>query len=330
MMRAALATVLILLTAGVAVAHPLSPALLELTEHPGGAVDVLWKTSLLKAPGTHVRPVLPADCPPTSRVTATEGTDNITNRWSIDCGEAGLVGRKIAVEDLAAARIDVLVRLQLADGRSMNFVLRAAEPSMTVPRRPHPFDVATGYARLGITHILGGPDHLLFVFGLILLVGSSLRMLAKTVTAFTIGHSITLSLAVLGLVTYPTRLIEALIALSVFVLAVELAREPTTEPTLMRRVPWMIAGCFGLLHGLGFAGALSAVGLPAREIPLALLSFNVGIEVGQLVFVVAVYASRAVLGPVVASMPTRLRQIPLYVMGSLAAFWCIQRVSVLL
>jgi len=328
-MRSALLVALLLLAPALAGAHPLSPALLQLDEHPGGMVDVVWKTSILKAPGTHVRPVLPEACPPVSRVSATEAADSITNRWTIDCGAEGLVGREIAVDDLAAARIDVLVRLSLADGRTMNFVLRAGEPSIVVPERPRPLGVAASYARLGITHILSGPDHLLFVFGLILLVGN-LSMLAKTVTAFTVGHSMTLSLAVLGLVSYPTRLIEALIALSVFVLAVELSRKPTAEPTLMRRVPWLIPGCFGLLHGLGFAGALSAVGLPAGEIPLALLSFNVGIEIGQLAFVAVVYASRAALGSAIASMPSPVRRVPLYVMGSLAAFWCIQRVAALL
>lgn len=329
--RSAFATFLVvaaLAPAGAARAHPLAPALLELHERPGGIVDVVWKTSSLKVPGTNVRAVLPEDCPPTAGVDAVEAPDSITNRWTIDCGEQGLVGRSVEVEDLAAARIDVLVRLSLADGRSMNFVLRSSQPSLVVPERAHPLDVAADYARLGVEHILGGPDHLLFVFGLVLLVGG-FGLLVKTVTAFTVGHSITLTLAVLGFVRYPSTLIEVLIALSVFLLAVELARRATPKPTLMRRFPWLIAGCFGLLHGLGFAGALSEVGLPSEEIPIALLTFNVGIEIGQIAFVLVVVTARALLGSLAASLPAWARQAPLYVMGSLAAFWCFERAAAL-
>jgi hypothetical protein len=325
MSRIAIAFVLVL-AAGTAHGHPLAPALLELEERPGGTVDVVWKTSSLKVPGTNVQPVLPEECPPTAGVSVTEAVDSVTSYWTIDCGAAGLVGRTIAVDDLLPARIDVLLRLALADGRSMNFVLRSSEPSIVVPERASPFDVAVDYGRLGAEHILGGPDHLLFVFGLVLLV-RNLGMLVKTVTAFTVGHSITLSLAVLGFVTYPSRLIELLIAISVLLLAVELAREETTQPTLMRRFPWMMAGSFGLLHGLGFAGALSEVGLPSEEIPLALFTFNVGIEIGQLVFVLVVASLRAMLGSAVESGPRWVRQTPLYVMGSLAAFWCFERAS---
>ncbi|TFH24572.1 MAG: HupE/UreJ family protein [Myxococcales bacterium] len=327
MMRAAIALVLVL-AAGAAHAHPLAPALLELKERPGGMVDVVWKTSSLKVPGTNVQPVLPEGCPLVSDMNVTEAVDSVTSHWTIDCGEQGLVGRTIAVTDLLPARIDVLLRLALADGRSMNFVIRSSEPSIVIPERARPLDVAVDYARLGIDNILGGPDHLLFVFGLVLLV-RSLGMLVRTVTAFTIGHSLTLSLAVLGFVTYPSRLIELLIALSVFLLAVELARKETAQPTLMRRLPWVIAGCFGLLHGLGFAGALTEVGLPSGEIPLALFTFNVGIEIGQIVFVVVVFATRAVVGSSGDSMPRWARQVSLYAMGSLAAFWCFERASAL-
>jgi len=327
--RVALAVALLALVSGSvrrAEAHPLSPVLLELRENADGRVQVAWKTSILKVPGSNVRPLLPEQCPIVGGEQTTETADSVIRRWSIECGAAGLVGRTIAVDDLAAARSDALVRLTLADGRTMNFVLRAAAPSIVVPERARPMKVALDYARLGIEHILGGPDHLLFVFGLVLLV-RGFGPLVKTVTAFTVGHSITLTLAVLGFVHYPTQLIELLIALSVFVLAVELTREEHANPTLMRRFPWMIAGCFGLLHGLGFAGALSAVGLPAGEIPVALLTFNVGIELGQLTFVLAVVAGRALVGAAVRSMPVWARRVPLYAMGSLSALWCFERAA---
>jgi hydrogenase/urease accessory protein HupE len=310
-------------------AHPLAPALLELREQPGGKVAVVWKTSALRVPGTNVCPILPAECRPLSRVATTETADSLTDRWTVECGEQGLVGRTIAAEDLEPAKTDVLLRLALADGRTMSFVLRGSAPSVVVPERASRRAVASDYAKLGIEHILGGPDHLLFVLGLVLLV-RNIGMLVKTVTAFTLGHSVTLTLAVLGFVSYPTGLIESLIALSVFLLAVELSRSKATDSTFIRRFPWLMAGAFGLLHGLGFAGALKEAGLPAEEIPLALLAFNVGIELGQLDFVAAVAGIRAAAGSMVERLPRWTRQAPLYIMGSLAAFWFFERMGALL
>jgi hypothetical protein len=168
----------------------------------------------------------------------------------------------------------------------------------------------------------------LFVFGLVMLV-RQMGMLVKTVTAFTLGHSVTLTLAVLGFVAYPTGLIESSIALSVFLLAVELSRDETANPTFIRRFPWLMAGSFGLLHGLGFAGALEEAGLPAGEIPLALLAFNLGIELGQLAFVAVVVAARAAARSLVERLPQWTRLAPLYVMGSLAAFWFFERTRAL-
>lgn len=325
-MRILSAAFAVWIAAASASAHPLAPALLELDEKVDGTVDVVWKTSALKVPGSEVKPVLPADCPLVGTPRIDEGGDSVTAYWTVDCAPAGLVGRSVFVEDLDVTKTDVLLRLSLADGRSMNFVLRATEPSIVIPEKASPLDVAIDYARLGVEHILGGPDHLLFVFGLVLLV-PHLRTLIKTVTAFTVGHSVTLTLAVLGFVTYPTGLIELLIAISVFLLAVELARDESSPPGLMRRFPWMVAGLFGLLHGLGFAGALSEVGLPSDEIPLALFTFNVGIELGQLAFVVVVVAARSMLRNAADAAPDWVRQAPLYIMGSLAAFWCFERAA---
>jgi hydrogenase/urease accessory protein HupE len=206
-------------------------------------------------------------------------------------------------------------------------VVTAARPSLAVPARPRRWDVVRDYARLGVEHILGGPDHLLFVFGLVLLAGTA-RRVAATVTAFTLGHSVTLSLAALGLVTVPTAPIEMLIAASVLALAAELAREPD-RPTLMRRFPWVMAATFGLLHGLGFAAALAETGLPQGEIPLALFAFNAGIELGQLVFVLVVLAAGRVLRRVPIRLPAWTRHVPVYAMGTLAAFWWWERTAAL-
>ena len=303
-------------------AHPLAPSLLELHEGGDGHVGVGWKTPLVRARGTALTPVLPARCPEIGpRTTSQDGT-GVWTRWVIDCGAAGLVGEQVGAEG-GSAGIGALVRVTLADGRVVEGAVTPARPLLTVPAVPRVIDVVTDYVRLGIEHILTGPDHLLFVFGLLLLTDTRRRLLA-TVTAFTLGHSVTLTLAALGLVDLPSRPIEAAIAASVLALAVELARDPS-RPTLMRRYPWVMAAAFGLLHGLGFASALREAGLPAGEIPLALASFNGGIEVGQLLFVGAVLALWRLVKVLRVPTPAWARQAPVYVMGVLSASWWIER-----
>ena len=206
-------------------------------------------------------------------------------------------------------------------------MLTADRPVFTVPRAAGPAGVAALYGRLGVEHILSGFDHLLFVFGLVLLVAGRRRLVA-TVTAFTAGHSVTLALASLGVVHVPPAPTEAAIALSIYVLAIELTRSRGSRqkgPTWLRRSPWSMAALFGLLHGLGFAGALSEVGLPEGEIPAALLAFNVGIEIGQLAFVALVVAAGWALARLPRRLPAPLVRSPAYVIGSLAAFWFFER-----
>jgi hydrogenase/urease accessory protein HupE len=212
------------------------------------------------------------------------------------------------------------VRIELSDGRQIQRVLRRGENQMVVPARADKSTVFLDYLAIGFEHILTGADHLLFVFGLFLLCVTT-SALIKTITSFTVGHSMTLSLAALGYSNLPPGPIEVLIAASVLALAVELARDEP-EPTLMRRYPWPMALAFGLLHGMGFAGALREVGLPSGEIPMALLSFNIGIELGQLVFVAGVVA----LAPLVRRLPIPLpTRAAVYVMGCFAAFWVLER-----
>jgi len=301
-------------------AHPLAPALLELKESVSGATQVLWKRSSLSVPGSDIQPVLPEECSKLSEPRFEKQGVAVLIRWAVDCGERGLVGRTIRIDGLGPARIDTLVRIELSDGRQIQRVLRRGKPSMIVPARPDRWTVFQDYLAIGFDHILSGSDHLLFVFGLFMLCATT-GALVKTITSFTVGHSITLSVAALGYSNLPSGPIEVLIAASVLALAVELARnEP--EPTLMRRYPWPMALGFGLLHGMGFAGALREVGLPSGEIPMALFSFNVGIELGQLVFVVGLVA----LAPVVRRLPIPIpRRTAVYVMGCLAAFWMIER-----
>jgi hydrogenase/urease accessory protein HupE len=310
--------------------HPLSPTLLALTQRPGGSVfDVRWKTSVLRVPGSDLQPRLPEHCRVIEAMAAVEEADSLLRKWAVDCGERGLLGAAVGFSGLGPAKIDGLVRVELASGRVIRGVVRSTEPTLTVPADDRTGNVFFDYLRLGFDHIVGGLDHLLFVFGLLLLVDGT-RTLIKTITSFTVGHSVTLSLAALGLVRYPTRPIELVIALSVFILAVELTRDPHGKPTLMRRWPWVIAMGFGLLHGLGFAGALAEVGLPQQDIPMALFSFNVGIEIGQLVFVFVVLAVQRALHSAVERVPRWAEMIPLYTMGSLAAFWCFQRLAAVL
>ncbi len=312
-------------------AHPLAPALLELREEASGRVAVTWKRSALRVPGSDLQPILPEQCPADGPPRVEEQGTAMLAFWSIDCGEQGLVGQPLRIDDRGPARIDTLVRIELADGRQIQRVLRRSEPEMVVPERATRFGVFRDYLTIGFEHILTGADHLLFVFGLFLLC-SGIVPLAKTVTAFTVGHSITLSLAALGYARLPSGPIEVLIAASVLALAVDLARDEA-KPTWMRRFPWPMALVFGLLHGLGFAGALREVGLPDGEIPMALFSFNVGIEVGQLAFVAVLLAVMPLVRriplpqPAMATLPRRLA---VYAMGSLAAFWTIERGASLL
>jgi hydrogenase/urease accessory protein HupE len=326
---AGVVALLVALAPGPAGAHPLAPALLELRELGGGRVAVSWKRSLLGVPGVEVAPVLPPGCRGESAPLATSDADSVTSTWTMACAPEGLVGARIGFTGLGDAKTDALVRVTLADGRLIRGVVRGAEPLLTVPAREDRLDIIRAYARIGIEHILGGADHLLFVAGLVLLVRGR-RLLLETITAFTVGHSITLSLAVLDLVRVPSRPIELLIAVSVFVLAAELAREPQAPASLLRRKPWAMALVFGLLHGLGFASALREVGLPQADVPLALFAFNLGIEIGQLAFVAALLAAAAAVRAMRVAWPRWTLRVPLYTIGSLAAFWCFERAAALL
>lgn len=304
-------------------AHPLAPVRLELQERDAGVFEVAWRRPLRTRAAVERAPVLPASCTRIESLAPEAAPLYVTERFVVRCPE-GLVGQRLAVAGLAESDTDALLRIAFADGRVLQRVLRPAAPALRIPEQTPATAVARDYAELGVGHILGGLDHLLFVFGLLLLV-SGVRPLVRTITAFTVGHSVTLSLAVLGFVHVPQAATEVLIAASVFWLAVELARGSAGSPTLLRRRPWLVAGAFGLLHGLGFAGALAEAGLPEADIPLALFSFNVGIEAGQLAFVAAVLAAREAIRRARTTIPRWAEAVPVYAMGTLAAFWCLER-----
>jgi hydrogenase/urease accessory protein HupE len=244
--------------------------------------------------------------------------------------EGGLAGKAIEFPTLAASRIDVLVRVERSDGTTQLGRVLPVEPRFLVTASPGAFEVAQTYTVLGIEHILTGFDHLLFVLALLILVKGTRRLIA-TITAFTLAHSLTLFAATLGWIHVPGPPVEAVIALSIVFVAGEIVHAQQGRPGLTQRYPWIVAFTFGLLHGLGFAGALAEVGLPPLSIPMALLFFNVGVEIGQLIFIAVVLAviavGRRVAGTLKISPPSWLWRVPPYAIGSMASFWVVQRVA---
>jgi len=247
----------------------------------------------------------------------------------------GLAGQTIAIEGLSRTSTDILVRIESLGGATQTERLSPTKTSFAVQIAPVSWEVAKTYLRLGIEHILFGFDHLLFVLALVILV-RGWRRVALTVTAFTVAHSITLAAATLGLVNVPGPPVEATIALSIVLVAVEIVNARRGMPSLTARWPWLVAFCFGLLHGFGFAGALAEVGLPNHAIPIALMFFNLGVEVGQLAFVAAVLltgelARRAAalrLEPApIQRTADRLDVIAAYAIGAMAAYWLIERTT---
>jgi hydrogenase/urease accessory protein HupE len=250
----------------------------------------------------------------------------------------GLTGRTVAIEGLSATSSDVLVRVESLGGATQTERLSPAKTAFVVQAAPGSLEIAATYLRLGVEHILFGFDHLIFVLALVILV-RDWRRVALTVTAFTIAHSITLAAATLGFVNVPGPPVEAAIALSIVLVAVEIVNARRGVPSLAARWPWLIAFCFGLLHGFGFAGALAEVGLPHHAIPLALLFFNLGVEIGQLIFVAAVLAAGGLLQRVMAlrlepavvqRTVDRVDVAAAYMIGTAAAYWLFERTSAFL
>jgi len=249
-------------------------------------------------------------------------------RGTLSCA-GGLAGKTIAIAGLEATITDVLVRVNHADGRLESHLLRPTTPAVTFGGVTTAAERSLGYLQLGILHIVLGVDHLLFVLGLLLIVRDR-WMLVKTITAFTVAHSITLALATLGYASAPLLPLNAAIALSILFLGPEIVRAWRGETSFTIRHPWVVAFAFGLLHGFGFASGLVALGLPKAEIPLALLLFNVGVELGQIAFVLLVVLLERAFRVLEVHWPTAVARLPGYVVGTLGAYWTIQRTLVLL
>jgi hydrogenase/urease accessory protein HupE len=305
-------------------AHRLQPAYLEINEQSAGKFSILWKRPFIGGRPMNIYPQLPASCSNITEPVLQILASGTVERWLVDCGSSGMINETIVIDGLPATQTDTLLRVQLIDGSMHTTVLRPDSPSFLIPEKASKSKVAGSYLLLGIEHILGGFDHLLFVLGLLLIVRSTM-LLIKTITSFTLAHSVTLAMATLGFVYVPQAPVEAVIALSIIFLATELVKQHRGKTGLTTKAPWLVALCFGLLHGFGFAGALTEVGLPQSDIPLALLFFNVGVEVGQIMFVAGVLCVTWMIKKRKLRWPVWVEQAPAYAIGSLAAFWFIQR-----
>ncbi len=319
-----LALLLLLCASGVGYAHEMRPGYLELRQTAPDTYAVAWKVPARGELRLALYPRFPASCKETGDPIVLHTGEAHTQRTTLVCA-SGLDGERIEIDGLASTFTDVLVRFTRADGSVQTVRLTPSSPGFDVAPAAGAVEVARTYTGLGIEHILLGADHLLFVLGLLLLVRDRWR-LVKTITAFTVAHSITLVAATLGFAHAPAAPVEAAIALSIVFLAVELVRGQQGVIGLTQRTPWLVAFAFGLLHGFGFAGALSSLGIPQQAVPLALLFFNVGVEIGQLLFIALVFIVIATVRGVWPSVPRWAPAATAYGIGSLASFWLIQRV----
>ena len=316
------ALALLVLIAAPALADELRPGSVQLVETARGNWDIAWKQPLV-GPGAAdlVVPDLPANCrliaPPTRRAAPLA----LFGHASARC-QGPIAGGRIAWQGVTG-RGDALLRVVPLDRPVQTFRLTAEAPSVTVADKPLRWQVVRTYLILGVTHILGGWDHLLFVIALVLLVARPWPVV-KAATAFTLAHSLTLAAVTLGFAGLPQRPVEAIIALSIVFLAIELARGSGAE-TLTRRLPWLVAFAFGLFHGFGFAGALREIGMPEGEVPAALVSFNLGVEAGQLAVIATILVIRALANRIAPGREPLLVRAASYAIGIMGGYWLIDR-----
>lgn len=324
----ALLALLALLVPGSASAHDSRPAYLEIRQASDTRYDLLWRIPVLAGMPLPVAVKLPEGVRNVTEPAVRDLSDSRVERRMIEA-PSGLAGQRIEFPGLHGTIADVLVRIEGADGHATTTLVRGSMPWIDVAAPAgSPFEVFTAFVAHGVEHILSGYDHLLFVLALMLIVRST-KALVLTVTAFTLAHSITLALAVLGVVRVPGPPVEAAIAFSIVLVAAEIVRLRRGQPSLTARQPWLVAFCFGLLHGFGFAGALTEIGLPPGDVPVALLAFNVGVELGQLAFIGATLAMAMVVRKLRFADGARRHAAGFapYAIGSLAAFWFVERIA---
>jgi hydrogenase/urease accessory protein HupE len=320
---------LALLLIGSAHAHELRPGFLEVVEKDSARYQVFWKQPPAGGVPLELTPVFPATCQQTGQARGLLDAGAWQYRTTIRCAPA-LAGQTIAIEGLEAFPTDVLVRVQHASGAVETHLLKPERTSITLGSDAAPQRTAFTYLFLGIAHIATGFDHLMFVLGLLLIVRSRWVPLLKTITAFTLSHSISLAAATLGVISLPSPPVEAAIALSILFLGPEIVRIWRGQTSFSIRHPWAVAFIFGLLHGFGFASGLTSLGLPHDEIPLALLLFNLGVEIGQVAFVAAVLALERASRALQVRWPASVLRVPGYVVGTAGAFWTISAVTSML
>jgi hypothetical protein len=325
---AALVVLCVVATARPARAHESRPGYLELRELEPGRFALLWKKPAQGELVLRLDPVLPEEC----RIERSQGRQFVGSalvaRASVVC-QGSLAGRTVTIAGLDGTLTDVLVRVDYLNGVQEVHLLRPSSPAVVLRATPAVAARAASYVSLGVAHIAQGIDHLLFVLGLLLIVGSG-WMLLKTISAFTLAHSVTLAMATLGVAEVPAPPLNAAIALSILFLGPEIVRARSGGSSLTIRRPWLVAFAFGLLHGFGFASGLSATGLPHGEIPLALLLFNAGVELGQVAFVGLVLAIARAFRQLDFRWPAWVEALPAYAVGSFGAFWTIERTAMLL
>lgn len=322
-MRTCVLFLLALLLLPSAQAHEVRPAYLRIQEVSAEQFDFLWRVPARGDMRLGIYVGMPGHCTNSGDPLSWQEGGTHIERWSANC-PGGLFGHRVEILGLSATVIDVLGRFERSDGTTQVERISPAKPWFEVSESESLAQVVATYTSLGIEHILLGIDHLLFVFALLLLVPDR-RMLVWTITSFTLAHSLTLAAATMGWVRVPQAPVEAVIALSILFVAMEIVHWKQGRPGITRRWPWLVAFTFGLLHGFGFAGALSEIGLPEHAIPAALLFFNVGVELGQLTFIAAVLLAWALLKRI--NWPDWAWRVPVYTIGSLAAFWTIDRLS---
>jgi hydrogenase/urease accessory protein HupE len=306
-------------------AHEVRPAYLDIRQTAPDTYDVMWKVPALGELRLGIYVEMPAGSTRDGEVLSFMTGDAYVERWTVTCPD-GLSDKTIRIAGLESTRIDVLARVQHANGAVQTARILPSHPTFVVDASPSFVSIARTYAILGVEHILLGIDHLLFVLALVLLV-KGWRRLVETITMFTIAHSITLALASLGAVSVPGAPVEACIALSIVFVAAEIIRARQGRPGLTERFPWIVAFTFGLLHGLGFAGALHEIGLPAQAIPAALLFFNVGVEIGQLAFIGVVLGVLAIALRIPVKRPAWTWRLAPYAIGTIAMVWVVDRIN---
>lgn len=309
---------------GSAWAHEVRPAYLQVHEISPNVYSVLWKVPRTVDKVLDIQPKFEESFNLEETVPPRILEAFVLYTYQLS-GENSLANTSLTINQLNTTGTDVLANIRLLNGEQHSFLLQPTSNSIIIPETPNKWQVVRTYIVLGVEHILIGFDHLLFVLAL-LIITSGFKNLLKTITAFTLAHSITLSFSALGLASLPGPPVEAVIALSILFLALEILKIQKGEPSLTSRKPWLVAFSFGLLHGFGFAGALESIGLPQSEIPLALAMFNIGVELGQIIFVLAVLGIMKITS---SYLPKKawIRKIPPYIIGSLAAFWLIERIA---